>query len=239
MHEFSIFSLARKLYMLPISLLSKRFIFTNDHEAKTFCKHYPWANNKIATIPIGTNITALESSNDNRNGVCYFGQIAEGKGIEDFLDMVQILRDNNHDMKCSVIGAIMDETLPIAKCLRQDAKNNKIELYLNKDNDEVSTLLSHHETAVLPFPDGVGDKRGSALACLANGVELITVHSKLTPQWWRDVSHDFINPNHTVDVIINIKNNQKTKDNNILQKALSERQWSSIAKRHNEIYKDI
>lgn len=236
LHEFSLFSIVRKLYVLPWSMFANALIFTNQHEADMFCKFYPWTKKKIYIVPIGTNIIGTQFKNNKRNGICYFGQIAEGKGIEDYLDMVHLLRQKGSNIQFSIMGALIDESSPIAMRMHQNAKAYGIDLFLNKDSTTVSKLLSKHRYAVLPFPDGVTDKRGSALACLVNGTELITVHTDLTPQWWKNVSHNFISASHAADIILN----KKTKEDEIiLNQALEERQWGNIIAKHINIYKEL
>eukprot|EP00764_Aduncisulcus_paluster_P006481 gnl/Carplike_NY0171/2173_a2924_358.p1 GENE.gnl/Carplike_NY0171/2173_a2924_358~~gnl/Carplike_NY0171/2173_a2924_358.p1 ORF type:complete len:332 (-),score=-0.95 gnl/Carplike_NY0171/2173_a2924_358:515-1510(-) len=234
-HEFSVFSFIRKMYLLPISFFSKGIIFTNDFEKKYFLRFFPWAGHKVHVIPIGTNIRASKSIDNDRQGVCYFGQITENKGIDEFLDTVAIIRSHTSDIKCTIIGALLDGDLPIVKRMYALCESLDIKLLINKTNDEVSSELAKHQYALLPFPDGVTDKRGSALACLANGLELVTTFSGKTPQWWKNISDEFVGPENAAVIILESKKNKEGRKKEI-NKQMELRQWDNIAQAYSEVY---
>ncbi len=238
LHEFSIFNIIRKFYMLPYSVFATSIIFTNEHEASIFRKFFPWSTNKIRIVPIGTNIAPLEENNHDRSGILYFGQISEGKGIEHYLETVKILRNKKSKIRCAIVGAIIDENLPIVKQIKRDAEAYHIELLFNLSNEEVAKALSSYQVALLPFPGGVTDKRGSALACLANGAQLITTHGETTPEWWRKVTYEYIGAEKAAEDILTIQSiSSMDKEREfILNAALSERQWPNIALKHLEIF---
>jgi len=109
----------------------------------------------------------------------YFGQIYEYKGIEDFIDTIRLLRVQNNNLPCAIIGALGDANTPIVKLIRKMAGTLDIELKFNLPPEKVADELSNSNIVLLPFPDGISDKRGSALACLEHG---LTVISKTSTQ---------------------------------------------------------
>ena len=50
----------------------------------------------------------------------------------------------------------------------------------NKEEKIVSSLIADTKISYLPFPDGISERRGSALAILKNGGLLVTTKGKFT-----------------------------------------------------------
>lgn len=242
LHEFKQFHWIRKLYCLIPSLLGTKFIFTNEFERDVFCQVFPWTKTNCSIIPIGNNIRIIPNQHttpQDTQRLVYFGQIVEGKGIEDFLETIQHLRKSDNKIPCAIIGALLDPSSEITKKVQSAAKENNIDCLFNLSAEDVSKELHKSSIAFLPFPEGVGDKRGSALACLKHGLTVITKHSDLTPQWWRETTHHAQTSKEAASMIEMIRDGkiEKTKAPAILQKALDEREWSQIALMHINLYK--
>jgi glycosyltransferase involved in cell wall biosynthesis len=237
LHEFEIFNPVRKAYMLPHSF-GGRLVFTSEHELGRFKAIYPWAGGAI--IPVGNNITAPENlplAAGRRRLVC-FGQIAPGKGIEEFLEAVAALRAAGDDIPCAVIGADLDPSSEISRRIGEAAERLGIERRYNLSAQQVAEELGRSGIAYLPFPGGVSDKRGSALACLQHGLAVITRHSALTPDWWRKTTYDARNAQDAARTIAKIAKGDAphTPDPAALEAAMAERSWISIARAHVALY---
>jgi hypothetical protein len=108
----------------------------------------------------------------------------------------------------------------------------------NLSSEDVSKELHKSSIAFLPFPTGVGDKRGSALACLKHDLALITIHSGLTPNWWKESTYHADNSEKSVTTIqaISAGNIAKTPAPKLLKKAMDEREWDNISCAHMSLY---
>ncbi len=243
LHEFSAFSRARKAYMLPYALWANGLIFVTPEEAETFCRMYPWARNKTHVVPIGTNIVPPADARPADDGIVHFGQIAPGKGMNAFLDVVESLRRRGCGVRCTIVGSVIDDTLPIAQRMREVAERCDVALELGHEAGAVSEILQRHALAVLPFPDGISDKRGSALACLEHGLAVMTVHGDKTPAWLRETTLPFGDAEAAAARIEDFLRARAMPPprppdkQRLLSAALRDRRWPEIAKRHIALYR--
>jgi len=244
LHEFEIFSLARKIYMLPYALFAERIICTNEREMSRVHAFYPFARKKTQLIPIAANTPDIADFPQERTGVVYFGQISEGKGIDAYLDAVRIIRETDTHLPCAIVGAVVDPETPILQRIQREKDAIGLQVFLNLPLDEVAQHLARNKVALLPFPDGVSDKRGTALACLEAGLDLITVHGASTPAWWRTSSIATVHAADAAHTVLGLHQGQiegplaEPDNQKIKAAALQERSWPQIAKRHAGLYGD-
>lgn len=245
-HEFEQFNLIRKFYFLTTSLTNTNYIFTNEHEKQQFLSFFPWTQKKCNIIPIGNNITRIsnEENVNVKHRLVYFGQIAPNKGIESFLDLVMLLRELDINIPCAVIGGTFDTSNELLDNISDKAEKYNIECLYNLSSEDVSEQLHNSTVAYLPFPEGVSDKRGSALACLTHDLNVITIHSNLTPNWWTQSTYNAKTHEAAVSVIKKILScdedpEYKERSANVLEIALKERKWKHIADKHKSIYKGL
>lgn len=237
LHEFTYFHVLRKLAFLPHALFARKIIFSNAFERSRFLRFFPFATHKTEVIPIGNNIEVLSDAPVTRQErLVYFGQIAEGKGIEFFIETVELLRKSGSTLPAAIIGAALDEKTALFSHMQRAAQALDIALHLNLPAEDVSKALLASSTALLPFPDGISEKRGSALACLKHGLNLITLHSAKTPDWLRRISHNANTPEDAVKVVDSLQKGQSTIAFDTVQDALKQTEWPHIAQRHIALY---
>ena len=240
-HEFEQFSLIRKSYFIFSSLLNTSFIFTNEYEQEQFASFFPWAKKKSVIIPIGNNISAIpfqKKIDAPQHRLIYFGQIAPNKGIEEYLETVCCLRAAKNHLPCAIIGGLVTPSSELAQKVQTMAEKYNIECLFNLSSEDVSQELHKSSMAYLPFPSGVGDKRGSALACLKHDLGVITKHSEHTPQWWTESTHHGENAQHAAVIIQAISSGEinKVPVPSALKQAMDDREWCNIARVHTEVY---
>ena len=243
LHEFEQFNLIRKMYFFITALTDARFIFTNEYERQNFLRFFPWAKKKSALIPIGNNISVVPyDGGSSETRVIYFGQIAPDKGIEEFLEMVAHLRAKGNDIPCLIMGALLDPSSALAVAVQQAAKEHNIECLYNLSSENVSKELQKSSIAFLAFPEGISDKRGSALACLTHGLSVITKHADLTPEWWKETTYHAQTHEEAADIIETIVSGEgkmeAEQSKTVLRKALKNRKWGHIAEKHMPMYKN-
>lgn len=235
LHEYSIFSTARKLYCLPAAMMARQIIFSNAEERQAFLAWYPFAAKSSTVIPVGNNIPVNAAPQDSRpRRLVYFGQIGENKGLELVVDAVAALRRQGSNVPVAFVGAVVDPASPIVTRVQTAAMALAIDLRLNLTSDEVSRELAQASHAYLPFPDGITDKRGSALACLKHGVAVLTTHSERTPDWLRAATTNCRGPQDAAQFVLAPE--LPPIDNAALATGLAEREWPAIAARHLTIY---
>lgn len=237
LHEFSVFNFARKISFLPHALLAKGILFSNEYECRMFQKTFPFARAPLHIVPIGNNIEGGdETAPRNQRRLIYFGQIGPDKGIEFFLDTVKILRQRSVVCDVSMIGSITNENHSIVKTLRAETASGNITLHLNLPPEDVSSELYQSRIALLPFPDGISEKRGSALACLEHGIAVLTTHSEKSPQWLKDCTHSVATAEQTALLVEQIINSPIGSMSAALKEELERRTWPNIAGEHMRLY---
>lgn len=178
LHEFSQLSKKAKLAARLLLASANQIIFTNDFERIAATKFLQSVGARSRTVKIVSNISASENSmapKDSRPlDLAYFGHVRPKKGIETFIETVREIRKTNSCLKIALIGQCppgfenyTEQQLAICKSLRVD-------LMLDLPSDRVSQALSCVKVVYLPFPDGISERRGTALAAMANGALVLT-----------------------------------------------------------------
>jgi len=245
LHEFSIFSLPRKLIFWSYAKFAKAILFSNDFERDAFASFYKGSSERLHVVPIGSNIDGPDSPVtplDQRVAkLIYFGQISENKGIEIFLETVRKLRARKASFQAAIIGAVMDKDSALTKEIIQTAEANDIKLRFDLPSSEVGQELSSARLALLPFPDGISDKRGSALACLNFGTLVATRHSAKTPLWLRQTTLPIDDSETCAALAEDVLSNpgDVSVDWAIVGKELQRRRWPTIAQDHIDLYEQI
>jgi len=240
-HEFKQFNPIRKFYFFLTTWTKAYYIFTNEYEQGQFLRLYPWVKDRCTIVPIGNNISLVPLDKKNaevQERLVYFGQIAANKGIEEFLETVKLLRGRGNQLDCVLMGALLDPESELSQKVEVYAKQYDIKCLYNLPAESVSHELQKSSIALLPFPQGVSDKRGSALACLKHGLTLITKHDEITPSWWRATTYNAADAEEAVETILGLTDNAKERHPHpeILANALIEREWQIIGQAHLKHY---
>lgn len=240
LHEFRLFSLPRKLIFLPYALRARAVLFSNEAERDGFNRTFPVSAASLRVLPIGNNIRKVDEAVTRRERLVYFGQISRNKGIETFLDAVAALRGKGIEIDCRMIGAMVEGDGEFRAMVERRAAQLDIPLHLNMPPDDVSRHLLAATIALLPFPDGVSDKRGSALACLDHGVSVLTTHSETTPVWLKQTTFGISGAEDAAAMISRLLsgNTERHPAADILAREMKARDWREIARAHLELYRE-
>lgn len=238
LHEFRVFSVPRKLIFGSHSLLARGIVFSSTTERDIFRRWFPWSGTRLAVIPIGNNIARIGGRMPGPERLVYFGQISRNKGIELFLETAGRLRASGNDIEIRMIGAMTDPDPEFRALVEGSVEKYGIVKRLSLPADEVSAELNEASMALLPFPDGVSDKRGSALAALDHGVTVLTTHSTTTPGWLRAVTHPVISSEDAAATIAAMlhDNVKRQTSPELLEQEMHARDWREIARRHLALY---
>lgn len=161
LHEYSSLGYKAKIASGLFGLFAHRLVFTTEYEGA----RYAAFRAKHAVIPIGSNIPqALPSAAIRHNDCVYFGIIAPGKGIESFLAVAAELPR----YRFVLLGALSPLFADYGRAIVSQAQALGCSVQLGLPADGVATVLSASKVALLPFPDGISPRRGSALAAMLN-----------------------------------------------------------------------
>lgn len=244
LHEFRLFNILRKLIFFAPSFLSRKVIFSNDEEKALFQRYFPHSEKRLTVVPIGNNIANVSPRPDappdarRPERIIYFGQISHNKGIEFFIETIALLRARKIEIEAELIGALVETDVAFVDFVKKSTELHDIRLRLNLPPEAVSEALNAATIALLPFPDGISNKRGSALACLDHGVSVLTTHSHLTPEWLAQVTHAISSPEDAAGLVSRIMAGEvaRSRAADILAREMHARDWKEIAREHLRIY---
>ena len=190
-HEYSQMGWKGRFTNLLFLFFANKLIFTNQFELDYAMHLNPYIKRKSSVVKIHSNIKAATNIlpiSERKYDVGYFGLIRDNKGLEEFIDVIEELKRYNPKLIVHAMG----QTQPQQSIAQQKEILNKLEkigviLFLNKDEDEVASILANTKIAYLPFPDGVSERRGSFLAVVQNRCIVVTTKGPFTV-----ASHDKI-----------------------------------------------
>lgn len=171
LHEYSSLSSRAKFFIFLYKGCHK-IIVTNEYEQECLIND-GFNRDNIDIIPISSNIPRTVKKNKIYD-IIYFGILSKGKGIEDFLDVAETLIKKELHCSMAFIGFKPDVDSEYEDIILNRASSLGIQLFLNKEPEELSKLLASSNIALLPFPDGISERRGTALAAMLNDVLVIT-----------------------------------------------------------------
>lgn len=109
--------------------------------------------------------------------LAYFGFIGPGKGFEDLLEVVKVLRARGKLVRLVVLGELSRESEHHRRLLRQLSDANFADCVTLLGRKEAVTVANHLaacDAAIFPFTDGLHAKAGSILAATEQGVFTVT-----------------------------------------------------------------
>jgi heptosyltransferase-2 len=136
-------------------------------------------------IPIGSNIP-MQDPQPSDVDVTYFGLIRPMKGIEQAVSILKSV-SKGRNLKVRVVGQVVPAYANYASKVLSEFKLIGSEIILNSSAIEASDLLSRSKIALLPFPDGMSRRRGSALAAMGNGALVVTTAGENESKFYRSI----------------------------------------------------
>lgn len=183
LHEASQRRIPRKLSLLPFLVRPKHVIFTSDVERRYITRRIPWVARISSIIPIPSNIGAFPEERPRAlDEIVYFGLILPRKGLEQVVELAQLIKSEGLALKVRMIAKPRPERMEYFEKLRLATAGLPVIWDLNLDEEQVAERLASSSVAYFPFPDGVSERRSTLKAALANGVAVITTQGPHTPE---------------------------------------------------------
>lgn len=146
----------------------------------------------VFRIPIMSNIPSRPSGRipaSAKPRIAYFGFLEPLKGFERFIKVASHL--GRDDFEYVVIGGFKPESNEYHGSLLAGVKNAGLEKAFrflgHLDPEEVATRLAACSCCLLPFEEGVSERRGSFLASAAQRTPVITTEGPFTPPEFRSL----------------------------------------------------
>lgn len=206
-HESSQLSLKAKLSTFIFFIFSNKIIFTNTFEQNNASIFIPFLKKKSCVIKIYSNIESapeIKRIADRKYDLVYFGLLRPQKGLENFLKVVTELKNRNQNINIILAGKTQPEYNVFFEEQIKEAKPYLNTIFLNKEENEITKILSNSKIAYLPFPDGISERRGSALAVLKNEGLIVTTKGKFTTEGFETCCEFANSINEAVSIILNL-----------------------------------
>jgi glycosyltransferase involved in cell wall biosynthesis len=189
LHELRYFNLWTQLRVLPALAFSQRLILVDPLDLEAVRRLLPPAAVRCRQIPIGSNLPVVGKSynraecrrrlgfTDENFVVGFFGFANAPKGMETLFAALRLLKDALPGLRLLLLSQLSDASGYQAR-LKHDLKATGLSaITVNPEYAEprlAAEMLAGADCAVLPFVDGVSVKRGSLMACLAQGLPIVT-----------------------------------------------------------------
>ena len=103
-HEFSEAHILRQLALYPFFLRSRHVLFTTPFERDFALRRAPWIARWSSVIPVGSAIMIGKQRERDPKEIVYFGLYRPKKGIEEVLDLAQLVKQRNLPYRIRMIG---------------------------------------------------------------------------------------------------------------------------------------
>ncbi len=214
----------------------------------------------MATIPIGSSIPVAPARDRSRyrrqwglapqeKVIVFFGMANAPKGLLALVDSLAGL--TYLPFKLLLVTELKPEQPYQKKVLNRLEQTRLVErtiIVSNRPAREVAGLLASADMAVLPFEDGVSLKRSSLMACLQQGLPVITTEpweEEQRQSWFRHEVNMLLVPPHDRQVL-NSAIERLIHDRPLGQKLSQGAKalagqfvWETIAKQHIRIFKKL
>jgi len=239
LHEFEIFRQYRWPWFYPYSRRARARIFSRSAERLAFAKRFPARKGHDHIVPIGSNIPAAENADRTSGSLVFFGLFWPGKGIEDFLQLAELLKAGGQARQLTILGAPVAGQEAFADHIRETSARLGIDLLENLPSDQVARRLAESEFAYLPYPEGADERRGTLAAAIVNGCTVLTPHKAQTPDWLKaatvcanspDAAHDLLTGDLR-DAVLRSGMAERARE------AAQKYDWTEIARQHVDIYR--
>lgn len=238
-HEYSIFQRLRKASVLPFAFVNAR-IFSSEVERDIYAAEVRWRRGSDHVIPIGSNVPAAPRVIRHPRSVCTFGLIMPNKGLEQFLELAEILQARG-GYHVSMIGTAPKAAEAYSASIMERARKLGVHLLLDLDATGVSHALARHQIAYLRYPDGASVKRGSMIAALVNGCVVLTTFGSNTPDWLREIAVEATSPQIAGDIVAKLTDDPASCAalSDASTSAASVFNWDDIANKHLQLYSSL
>ena len=152
---------------------------------KFFVQGFPSNIVKHASNLVNLFIDKLKNKNltEQKMGV-YFGHLNEGRGIEDIINSLAIVKEKKIPFSFVFLGQFNPESniyhRNLISLIKSLNLNSEISFSDRLSDDNISILFQSADFCVLPFIDGASFKNGSLAAAIIHNVPTISTISEIT-----------------------------------------------------------
>jgi glycosyltransferase involved in cell wall biosynthesis len=157
-----------------------------ESDSEAFVKRHPWMASHLRRIPIGSNVPGGRWKPRETFTIVHFGMLRPQKGIEEFITLARLSKKAGRPWRFTIVGAVVPHARDYAEQLFRLAEGTDIEWRIGTRADEVSKILRHASAAYLAPVGGLHERRGTLLACVANGLPVVGNIDWATPEFLKN-----------------------------------------------------
>lgn len=208
-------------------------VVTGRLDRDALVRRHPWTAPRVSTIPIGSNIPSGPWEPSDRFTIVHFGMLRPEKGIEEMIQLARLCKQQGRPYRTVIMGAIVPHATGYAQSLFKLAEDTGVEWQLNVSPERASEILRHAHVAYLSPPCGVHERRGTLLACAANGLPIVAKVDWETPAFLRNYVVAAASPREALAAIDQLADPARLKEQNVRSVELAQMfSWAAIADRY-------
>lgn len=218
-HEYTQLGWKGHLLAYILLIFAHKLIFTNDYEMSAAIKKCSIAKCKSSVIKIYSNIpssTVQKKISSRVYDVGYFGFIRPQKGLENYISTIKEVLKERPNLKAYIMGNTLPDLKDYAEKIIGKAQRCGITFFEGKSETEVADILSDTKISLLPFPDGLSERRGSFMASAKNHAIIISTNGKFVTLEQRELLI-IDNPDQMVSHVSDVLNGS-TEKQDVMQK---------------------
>ncbi len=206
LHEYSEYSHLGKLRILMLILFANLVLVTDSINRRSLSR-IPLIRKRLCLFPTGSNISSHYSEEDlcvipaARKGklrILYFGLIRAGKGLDKILDMFDSRSEIGERVELHVIGGTPEASVrDDVELLNRIRQYPFIVLHGYLDDHAISEMFAQSEIVLLPYEDGLTERRGSFMAAMASGKPVVTSLPSIAIEGLQDNYNVIFLPNNS------------------------------------------
>lgn len=183
LHEYVLYSLLGKLRIFPMILFSQTIVTCDSINYRSLRKLF-FVRRKLHLFPTGSNFSGQHASGSSsqktkrkrkKRTVLFFGLIRQGKGIESVLELFEKKDKIRNAFELSIIGSVPELSSEYDKQLMDKIKMlSFVQYYGYLSPAQLTEVFRVVDGILLPFEDGLSERRGSFMAAMAFGKPVLT-----------------------------------------------------------------
>jgi glycosyltransferase involved in cell wall biosynthesis len=171
---------------MSVFTIGGRLVVTGALDRDALVGRHPWLASRVNVIPIGSNVPGGLWEPSGPFTIVHFGMLRPAKGIEQMIHLATLCKQLGRPYRTVIMGAVVPHGRDYAETLFKMAEGSGVEWMLNVRQERASEVLRHAHVAYLSPPFGVHERRGTVLACAANGLPIVAKVEWETPAFLRD-----------------------------------------------------
>ncbi len=202
LHEWGERKLQWKVRAALMAAGSHALVAVTSHDAR-LVRSLPWVGRRpVRHVPIGAN---LEFDRDV-SGVtdlpvlAYFGFLHPLKGVTELLQAAALLKSRGTRFRLDLHGFFRPDTDRHHAAIREQVRSAGLDAVVRfpgpvpSDPAGAAAALREAWLGVLPFREGLSERRGSFLALGRSGLPMLTSPGPWNPEWVREGDNVFLEP---------------------------------------------